>query len=106
MPVESEQFLHADREHRLVLFIADWHRTARWRGKVGRRKLVDPPLNLMRHQRHQAIRYRLLVDAGEGRLACKEREKPFLQPFDKRFVAQVRPGMADAAMQPGKPAAQ
>ena len=53
MPVEAEQFLHADGQHRPFAVVADRHMAARRRVEMGRRQRADLALQVMRHQRHQ-----------------------------------------------------
>ena len=106
MPVEPEQFLHADRQHRRFAVVADRHAASRRRIVVGRRQAGDLALQFVRHQRHQAGMQRARIDAREGRRPRQERQQPVVERCDQRGIRHVGPGRAEPAMQPAQPMPQ
>src|SRR3984957_810828 len=105
MLVEPEQLLDAQRDRRSAFrFIIDRRRGPGWRLEVGRRFVNEPPRHVPGQRGVEGAREVGGGDLVELRLPNEERREP-VRIGGKRFVRQVRPGLALGAAQEHTPVA-
>ena len=88
--LQPEQFLHADRQHRLVALISDRMALAGRRFEMRRRQPAEIALQLVRHQRHQPVRRaRRPMMSERPRASRLERHEPVVEPRKQGVIADM-----------------